>query len=108
VDSASKQRFIRVKAAELQIRWSAHALNELASDKLSVADVEDALQDAIVIEDYPHSHRYLLDCLVLMFSHDGDAIHAVVALNETDDYILTVTVYRPNPKEWQDDRRTRK
>lgn len=31
----------------------------------TVADIEFALRNALVIEDYPHAHRYLPDCLVL-------------------------------------------
>ncbi len=80
----------------------------MAPDDLSVAEVESTLRESVVIEDYPQTHRYLPDCLVLMYGANRQPIHAVVALNGTQEYILIVTVYRPNPKEWESDWRTRK
>ena len=63
---------------------------------------------SIVIEEYPHLHRHLPDCLVLTFVSPNEPLHCVVALNEPRDYILIVTVYRPTAEEWKDDWRTRK
>ena len=108
MDRFYKQRFIRHKAAERKIRWSRHALSRLASMPISVRELESALQSGEVIEDYPHLHRYLPDCLVLAFITGDTPVHCVVALNEVQDYILIVTVYLPSEKEWQNDWRTRK
>ncbi len=107
MNAAAKEAFIREHARRRKIKWSSHALAEITPEHLSVDEVEHALEDAIVIEDYPHAHRFLPDCLVLTFSGQ-QPIHVVVALNAPQDYILIVTVYRPNQEEWQDDWRTRK
>jgi hypothetical protein len=37
-----------------------------------------------------------------------EPIHVVVALNESLEYILIVTIYRPTSEEWHNDWRTRK
>ena len=103
-----KQTFIRRKAIERQIKWSRHALAELASEPVSVVDVEVALEQAQVIEDYPHLYRYLPDCLILAFVSAGWPIHCVIALNEPQDYVLIVTIYQPDVEEWEDDWKTRK
>lgn len=103
-----KQSFIRQKAAGRKVKWSTHGLKELATESLSVRDVEVALQRAEVIEDYPHLHRFLPDCLTLSFDHAGQPLHSVVAVNQSRDYILIVTVYRPTAEEWENDWRTRK
>lgn len=103
-----KESFIREHARSRKIKWSSHALAEITPEDLSVDVVESALENAIVIEDYPHAHRFLPDCLVLAFVSPQEPIHVVVALNELQDYILIVTVYRPNQEEWQDGWRTRK
>jgi hypothetical protein len=103
-----KQRFIRQKPRERRVRWSTHGLKELASETLSVKDVEVALEQAKVIENYPHLRRFLPDCLVLAFDALGQPIHVVVALSESHDYVLIVTVYRPSVEEWEDDWRTRR
>ena len=66
-----------------------------------------ALQQAQIIEEYAHQHRYLPDCLVLTFVLD-EPMHCVIGINQPQDYILIVTVYRPRPEEWNHDWRTRK
>jgi hypothetical protein len=108
MNALTKQIFIREKATERKVKWTRHALNELASEPVSVSEVEIALRQTEVIEDYPHLHRYLPDCLVLAFVSPGKPIHCVVAIDEPQDYILIVTVYLPTAQEWKDDWRTRK
>src|SRR5947207_13066840 len=95
MDSAEKQSFIQTLARQQKIKWTRHARAEITPDHLSVDDVERALGNAVVIEDYPHAHRYLPDCLILAFVSAKEPIHVVVALNESPAYILIVTVYRP-------------
>ena len=108
MNALTKRTFIRQKAAERRIKWSRHALNELAQESASVGDVETALHQAAVIEDYSHLHRYLPDCLALANVFTDVPIHCVIAVNIPQDYILIVTVYRPTEQEWEDDWRTRK
>ncbi len=108
METATKQHFIRSKALALKIKWSSHAIAELTPEALSVPEIELMLRRAEVIEDYPHVHRFLPDCLVLIFIPDNKPVHAVIAINESQDYILVVTVYRPTEKEWKSDWRTRK
>lgn len=108
MDISIQQVFIRRKAKEHKVKWSRHALSRLAALPYTVQDVEKALQQANLIESYPHKHRYLPDCLILTFISSNKPIHVVVALNQTKDYILIVTVYRPTQKEWKDDWQTRK
>jgi len=108
ISISRKQTFIRQKATERKIKWSRHALSKLASRSISAGDVELALQKAEIIEDYPHLHRHLPDCLVLGFTPEVKPVHCVIAVNEPQDYILIVTTYQPTGEEWQNDWRTRK
>ena len=108
LQTSKKESFICQRAAAWKIKWTAHALGKLASVPVTVRDIEISLCNAQVIEDYPHAHRYLPDCLVLTFVTLQQPLHCVVALNEPHDYILVVTVYEPTPKEWNNDWRTRK
>lgn len=110
-----KQTFIRRKAREngesadgTQVYWSRHAITEMVEDQLSRSEVETALQDCDVIEDYPATHRPLPDCLVLGQLESMHPIHAVIAIDEPRDRIFVVTVYRPSAERWEDDWRTRK
>ena len=115
MDAEEKQRFIRAKAAENEfdpgarkILWSRHGITELVKERLSRAAIENGLKRCEVIEDYPTVHRPLLDCLVLGWVTPPTPFHAVMAIDETNDRVLVVTVYWPSPEEWNDDCRTRK
>lgn len=102
------QDLIRLKSLARHVKWSRHPLSEVAVESFTVGDVEYALQQAEVIEEYPPHHRYLPDCLVLAFVAGGQPIHCVIGINEPQDYSLIVTVYQPNAEEWENDWRTRK
>jgi hypothetical protein len=110
-----KQTFIRRKAKEniesvdgTQVYWSRHAITELVQDQLTRAEVETALQNCEVIEDYPATHRPLPDCLVLGHLPSTHPIHVVIAIDQARDRIFVVTMYRPLAERWVDDWRTRK
>jgi hypothetical protein len=105
---SDKQTFICQKATERKVKWTRHALGKLASEPVSTNDVETALQGAKIIEEYPHLHRHLPDCLVLAFISPDRPIHCVTGINEPQDYILMVTIYQPTAQEWKNDWQTRK
>jgi hypothetical protein len=111
----TKQTFIRQKAQEnlaqpsgQKILWSRHAIAKLVIENLSRQEVELALISCDIIEEYPVQMRPLLDCLVLGWLAGQQPIHAVVAIDEPNDRIFVVTVYRPDLKRWENDYRTRK
>jgi hypothetical protein len=98
----------RLAAAQRLVVWSAHAVGELVADRLVRSDVEAALAEAVIVENYPTVGRPLPDCPVLGDLRDGRPIHAVVAIDTEQDQIIVVTVYRPDAEEWEDDWRTRR
>ena len=109
-----KQRFIQRTARRNRgdvhgssVLWSRHALAALLDDDLDRRQVEFALENGVVIEDYYAANRPLPDCLVLCLHHNTP-IHAVVAIDEANDRIFMVTVYIPSAERWLDDWRTRK
>ena len=72
MERLEKQQFIRRIAAEDQtdsagsrVYWSRHAILEMVKDNLTRPDIEQALLQGEIIEDYPVGHRLLPDCLVL-------------------------------------------
>lgn len=108
MNAKSAQAVIRTLAQGSKVKWSWHALSEVGVEPFSVEQVETALGEAEVIEYYGLSRRYLPDCLALAYVAPSRPIHCVIGLNESQDYILIVTVYQPKETEWQDDWRTRK
>lgn len=110
-----KEAFIKEKAVENissptkeKVLWSRHAISKLQSEDLSRKEVESALSNCEVIEDYPWLTRRLPDCLLLAFGSNGRPIHYVVALDEPNDRIFIVTIYRPDEERWENDWKTRK
>lgn len=118
MDSGAKQAFIRRVTGENQtdpegtkVLWSRHAVSELAVEGWKRRQVEDALLNCEVIEDYATLYRPLPDCLVLAWLKRAEPsvpVHVVVAIDESRDRILVVTVYEPAEEEWEDDWKTRK
>jgi len=51
-----------------------------------------------IIEAYPQD-RFLL-CYLLLAGREGKAIHVVVAVDVPGDNVRIVTVYEPDPREW--------
>ncbi len=91
-----------------RILWSRHAVAELVNEGWIRAEVEQCLEAAELVEDYRTLHRPLPDCLVLGRLIQDEPCHAVVAIDEENDRLLIVTVYRPSQEEWEDDWSRRK
>lgn len=115
MNAARKEALIRRAAAESirhpnsrKVRWSRHAIAEIAHESLDPARLVQALVECEVIEDYPLVSRPLPDCLVLAWLPDGRPVHAVIAINEPLEQVLVVTVYIPTEGQWEDDWKTRK
>jgi hypothetical protein len=115
MNKEDKQPFIRWKACQnrsdpkgTKIRWFRHGITELVNEGWSRVLVEEALQNSEIIEDYPALHRPLPDCLILGWLATGEPLHAAVAIDEVNDRLFVVTVYKPSREEWEDDWRTRK
>ncbi len=84
-------------------RLSHHAERERDRDRIQMTELQEALRSGglEIIEDYPddqrgHSH------LVLGFSRENKPIHVVCAIHEGS--LIIITVYRPDPKLWQNNR----
>jgi len=113
MNKLKKLLFIRQKACEHivavneKILWSFHAVQKLRIEELRKLQVEDALKNCVLVEDYHLVGRPLPDCLVLGFTNEKP-VHVVVALDEDFDRILIVTVYRPSAERWKDGWKKRK
>jgi hypothetical protein len=88
--------------------WSRHAIERLVLHRVARMDVETALATCEIIEVYPDAHRPLPDCLVLAWLRMGEPLHAVIAVDQPNDRIFVITVYRPDPARWSDDWKRRR
>jgi hypothetical protein len=91
---------IRGLVRRSRYRLSLHAEHERDADCIRMSELEEALlsERLELIEDYPedprgHSH------LILGFTQAEKPIHAVCS--EHEGVLVIITVYRPDPKLWQ-------
>jgi len=77
----------------------------MAERQIAVEDVERALSASDVIENYTSDQPYPSQ-LVLGWS-GSRPIHVVMAENSADNQIIVITVYEPDPGQWDESFRRR-
>ncbi|MGE3152666.1 MAG: DUF4258 domain-containing protein [Nitrospiraceae bacterium] len=98
--------FIQRCVRERKIFWTYHVQMRLKGRTLSRETLLRAVGTYEIIEPYPDD-KYLPSYLVLCRSDEGVA-HIHIATDVSGDNVRIVTVYRPSPREWEQDCRTRR
>lgn len=88
-----------------KIRWTNHVMIRLLQRNISQRDVENALLNGEIIEDYEKSYPYP-SCLVYGINLNNEIIHVVCGSNYEELWIITA--YYPDSTEWENDKKTRK
>ena len=91
--------FIRTEIENQRYQISLHADDERLADGLTIAEIESALADCVVIEPYPEDPRGE-SCLALGFV-ENKPVHFVCGVNRVGRLIL-ITVYLPSMPKWKD------
>jgi len=89
-----------------KIKWKKHALKRLFERNLKRGQIFEALLRCEIIE-----HHKLQRPLpsVLVFGYYGQKpLHMVLAIDEVDEILWIITVYKPSLEEWLDDYKTRR
>ena len=89
-----------------RIRISDHADEEVESDRLTFDEVYFSVLHGEIIEDYPYDKPYP-SCLVYGLTFGSDPVHTVWAFNDENQWAVLITVYRPDPKRWNNFRERR-
>lgn len=79
---------------------SAHCAKRMIQRGIALSDIKQAILTGEIIEDYPTDYPFH-SCLIL-----GNNLHIVASIGQGMIYLITV--YRPDPAEWDDDLRTRR
>lgn len=85
-------------------RYTVHGARQRIARGLRRHEIEEVIADGEIIEHYPEHHLGPA-CLVLGRSGAGRVIHIVCSIREMVDII---TVYEPDPEEWDAEFRTRR
>jgi hypothetical protein len=90
--------WIREQVESGRYFWSHHADQERQADELTIAQVEQAVLQGRVIENYPDTGRGE-SCLIAGFCDDGTPIHVVCGVRSGQPVI--VTTYVPTPPKFK-------
>ncbi len=88
-----------------KIRWTNHIIVRLFQRNMLQTDIENALLNGEIIEDYENDYPYP-SCLVYGISLKNKVLHVVCGANKEELWIITA--YYPDNLKWEDDLKTRK
>ena len=88
-----------------KIRLTNHVIIRLLQRNINKRDVEHALLNGTIIEEYENDYPYP-SCLVYGISVNNKILHIVCGFNGEELWIITA--YYPNRDEWNEDMKTRK
>ena len=98
-------KMIKQLVKDKKIRWTNHVIIRLLQRNINQKDVENALINGEIIEEYENDYPYP-SCLVFGINLNNDVLHIVCGSN--DEELWIITAYYPDKKEWEDDMKTRK
>lgn len=98
--------WIRQQVRSGNYEFSGHADDERQAERIPIADVEEALRNGEILEDYPNDPRGP-SCLVLGHGSVGYPIHVVCGQTPSRRLRL-ITVYIPSQPKWVDERTRRR
>ena len=101
IDLAALRRAVSAN----QYAFSEHALQRGSERAIHKPEIEEALLNAEVIEDYPEDKRGA-SCLLLGRSSSGRALH--IQVGYAYPVFRIITFYEPEPEKWETDLKTRK
>ena len=103
-DQQQKLAHVREAFVRRSYRYTIHAQQQRIGRVILGTEIEEAVASAEIIEDYPR-HHYGPCCLIFGRTVTGKALHLVCSLRTIVDI---VTVYEPDPQEWEPDLKTRR
>lgn len=101
------QRFIRDHVRAKRYRLTRHATIVRLERGVTIAELEKALLNGEIIEQYPDDQPYP-SCLVLGWLTSGDPLHVICSRGTVEPALRVVTVYEPEDSLWESDYKTRK
>jgi hypothetical protein len=97
-DLAFIQRCVRGE----RLLWTYHVNMRLRQRGVARYMVTESVDSYQIIEHYPQRQvsRYLPSYLIFA-EYKGEAIHILFAVDREGDTVRVITIYRPDPSEWE-------
>ncbi|MCL2181453.1 MAG: DUF4258 domain-containing protein [Treponema sp.] len=86
------------------MRWTSHILERILYRGISIEDIENAVINGEIIEQYPNDYPYP-SCLLMGYTKTGKVLHVVCGSDGIE--LWLITAYYPNSAQWTDDFRQR-
>ncbi len=83
----------------MKLVFRQHAIRRMFERRISVEDVNAALANGKTIEDYPDDKPY--PSQLLLGYAGARPLHVVAADNATEGERIIITVYEPDPAQWE-------
>jgi hypothetical protein len=93
-----KIEWIQKCVKEEKYYYSKHADQERAKDNLTFTEIEEAISNGIVLENYDDTGRGK-SCLLAGFTKSGKPIH--VCCGQRGEWLAIITVYIPTPPKFK-------
>jgi hypothetical protein len=90
-------RAIRQALASRSYLLTEHASDRAVARNIASHEIEEAVQDAVLVEDYP-ADKYGPSCLLMGKTATDRTLHIQVSYPSA---IKVITVYEPSASEWQ-------
>lgn len=97
---------IKALARAQRIEWKKHALKRLFERGISRDQVFEVLSDCELVEEH-ELERPLPSILVLGYS-GNDPLHVMLAVDQAENLLWVITLYKPTLDEWEPDYKTRR
>jgi hypothetical protein len=89
-----------------RLTFRVHAIHRMYQRRISEGEVRNVIETGETIEDYPDDFPY--PSRLVLGWHGPRPIHVVVADNNSEQEYIVITVYEPDPSEWEADFKRRK
>ena len=93
-----KIKWVIEKVHKDQYYYSKHGDEERQNDNLFISDIEEAILNGRILEQYENTGRGA-SCLVAGFTDSGKPVHVICS--ESGDWLVIVTVYIPTPPKFK-------
>ena len=80
-----------------------HADEEANNELISLKMARESVSTGEIIEQYPNDKPYP-SCLIFSRLENGDPIHTIWAFNKEMNSSVLITMYRPDPQKWIDNK----
>lgn len=89
-----------------RVVFRVHAIQRMYQRSISEPEVRHVIATGEIVEDYPDDTPY--PSRLVLGWHRSRPLHVVIADNLADQEKIVVTVYEPDPGEWEPDFKRRK